>query len=317
MINRKPILVAAAAIIDKKNRVLNTQRLRGTHLAGKWEFPGGKQKAGETTLQALARELNEELGIAPENPKHLITLTHHYPEKTVKLSVWVVTSYSGQPEGREGQPIRWQKISELDSADFPAADYGIIRALQLPDICAITPDIEHVEKALFLNSLEKTLTTGVRLLILRCHSLSKEDYLALSQTVTSLCSRYSAACMLNMPVDWLSDCPGANIHLRSSQLLSCNKKLDSLLGLVSASCHSREEIEQAMNVGVDFVLLSPVKQTQSHPDAKVLDWKGFADIASYSSVPVYALGGMTIKDLAIAQTYGAQGISGISGFWDQ
>ncbi len=312
-IDRKPITVAAAAIIDKNNRVLISRRPEGTHLAGKWEFPGGKCKSGETIEAALSRELEEELGITAIQPKHLITLTHHYVDKTVALSVWTIRSYSGTPQGREGQAIRWQHITDLVPDEFPAADYGVIRALQLPGTCVITPDIGPDKPAQFLQSMARLLDQGTRLFILRCHSLKKKSYLELASEVNGLCSDYHAVCMLNMPISWLPDCPGANIHLRSSQLMLCDYKLEA--GLISASCHNQQEVTQAKRINVDFILLSPVKSTGSHPNAKPLGWDSFADLADGSSAPVYALGGLTENDLSCAQAKGAQGVAGISGFW--
>ena len=314
-IHRKPITVAAAAIIDENNRVLISQRQAGTHLAGKWEFPGGKCKLNETIETALHRELKEELGITPIQARHLITLTHHYDNKSVTLSVWTIRSYSGVPRGREGQAIRWQHITELKPEEFPEADYGVIRALQLPDTCVVTPDISFSNPTQFLRSINLLLDKGTRLFILRCHSLKKKSYLKLAAKVNGLCSDYNANCMLNVPIDWLPDCPGANIHLRSSQLMLCPHRTNLTAGMVSASCHNRQEVAQAMHINADFVLLSPVKKTKSHSNAKTLGWDEFADVTAHSSIPVYALGGLTRDDMYCAQANGAQGVAGIGGFW--
>jgi 8-oxo-dGTP diphosphatase len=314
--NNEPILVAAAAIVDDRNRVLVTQRAAGTHQGGKWEFPGGKCEAGESIQAALDRELMEELGIIPDRPEHLITLTHAYPGKTVTLSVWKVRSYTGALQGREGQPLLWQPVSELNPELFPAADYGIIRALQLPEFCAITPDIQQDTEARFLNKIEKVLDKGIRLLILRNHILDHAAYTQLARQVCNLCESVKARCMLNMPVEWLTGTDSVNLHLSSFRLLKCDQRPNIKQGFLSASCHNTTEIRQAEKIGVDFILLSPVNITTSHPDAGVLGWDKFENMVQNCSVPVYALGGLGRNDLNRALSCGAQGIAGITGFWD-
>ena len=103
----KIIEVAAAVIRDAGNRILVTRRLPGRHLAGMWEFPGGKIESDESPEQALARELDEELGIRMGPVRPLATVCHSYPEKRVRLRLFEVHSHQGSPTGREGQPLRW------------------------------------------------------------------------------------------------------------------------------------------------------------------------------------------------------------------
>jgi len=125
--------VVAAAVIDACGRVLIAQRPPGKHLAGLWEFPGGKVEPGETRVDALRRELQEEIGIAIEQPRPLLRLRHSYSYGDVLLDVWVVRRYRGEPRGLDGQSLRWCSRSSLPTAGLLPADRPIIGALRLPE----------------------------------------------------------------------------------------------------------------------------------------------------------------------------------------
>jgi 8-oxo-dGTP diphosphatase len=127
------IHVVAGAVTDGAGRMLIAQRPKGTHLAGGWEFPGGKLEPGEDRRAGLARELREELGIAIGNPRPLIRLRHAYPEREVLLDVWVVPHYSGAPQSLEAQALRWCTQEELETVQLLPADGPIVRALRLPE----------------------------------------------------------------------------------------------------------------------------------------------------------------------------------------
>jgi mutator protein MutT len=130
---RPVIHVVAGAVMDAAERVLIAQRPAGQHLAGGWEFPGGKLEPGEERLAGLARELQEELGIAIAMPRPLIRVRHAYPSREVLLDVWVVRHYSGEPRGLDGQALRWCTRDELAEVELLPADGPIVRALRLPE----------------------------------------------------------------------------------------------------------------------------------------------------------------------------------------
>jgi 8-oxo-dGTP diphosphatase len=121
--------VAVAVIVDK-GQVLLTRRAADSHQGGLWEFPGGKVEPGEGVVQALGRELQEELGIAPITTAPLIQVKHDYGDKAVLLDVHMVWSFSGEPAGLEGQPMAWVLADQLAEYEFPAANVPIIAAAQ-------------------------------------------------------------------------------------------------------------------------------------------------------------------------------------------
>src|SRR5690606_30648453 len=104
------IHVMAGALFDATGRVLIAQRPPGKHLAGGWEFPGGKLEPQESALDGLRRELFEELGVHVEQAQPLITLEHHYDDRSVLLDLWHVVSFTGEPRGLEGQALRWVAV---------------------------------------------------------------------------------------------------------------------------------------------------------------------------------------------------------------
>ena len=121
--------VVAGVISDADGRVLLAQRPAGRHLAGGWEFPGGKLEPGEAPFDGLRRELREEIGIEVESATPLVRVRHAYPEREIELDVWTVTGFRGDPVGREGQPLRWCPGGELGAAGLLPADLPVIDAL--------------------------------------------------------------------------------------------------------------------------------------------------------------------------------------------
>jgi 8-oxo-dGTP diphosphatase len=119
----------AGALFDARGRVLIAQRPAGKHMAGGWEFPGGKREPGEELLAALQRELREELGIEVHEAAPVIAYEYQYPERRVLLDLWVVTRYSGEPRAIDAPALQWVAIDELESAGLLEADRPMIGAL--------------------------------------------------------------------------------------------------------------------------------------------------------------------------------------------
>lgn len=122
-------IVVLAAVVEMDDAFLLTRRLKGTHLAGTWEFPGGKCDAGETHEACLRRELIEELGVDAEIGEEIYTVTHEYPERTVELH-FRRCALKGEPKAVLGQEMRWARRDELASLEFPEADRALIEQLR-------------------------------------------------------------------------------------------------------------------------------------------------------------------------------------------
>ena len=116
-------------MFDATGRVLIAQRPDGKALAGRWEFPGGKLAHGEEPKAGLERELREELGVAVHDAERLIRYSHAYAERIVRLDLWLVTSWSGDPRGLDGQALKWVRPEELAFEDILEADQPMIDAL--------------------------------------------------------------------------------------------------------------------------------------------------------------------------------------------
>jgi 8-oxo-dGTP diphosphatase len=122
------LVVVTAAVVQRGGRYLVTRRLRGTHLEGMWEFPGGKCEAGETHVACLEREIREELGCAAQVGERLLAVAHDYSERSVELHFFRC-EMTGDPAPLLGQEIRWVSGDELRALDFPPADAELIRLL--------------------------------------------------------------------------------------------------------------------------------------------------------------------------------------------
>ena len=125
----KQVKVAAAVILDEQQRIFLAKRPQNVHQGGKWEFPGGKLEQDETALQALKRELFEELGIEINDAEEFLQISHQYPDKSVVLNVFIVCDYLGEPWGKEGQLTMWAKGAEIQNLDFPAANAEIVEEI--------------------------------------------------------------------------------------------------------------------------------------------------------------------------------------------
>lgn len=126
----KQVEVAVAILLSDEQKILTSWRQPHQHQGGLWEFPGGKREPDETMLDALKREIHEELGVRVEQAEPFVRIDHDYGDKQVSLDVWLVSQFSGRPSGREGQPLRWQAVNELRADEFPAANVAIIEALK-------------------------------------------------------------------------------------------------------------------------------------------------------------------------------------------
>lgn len=305
----KRILVAAA-VIRRAGKILIAQRPADKHQGGLWEFPGGKVESGEPLVEALRRELQEELGIVLRASRPLIRIRHDYPDKSVCLDVHEVTAFDGEAHGREGQPVRWVSPDELTAYQFPAANLPILAAARLPTMYQITPD--SLDENALLAWLERRQEGA--LVLLRLPAWPRARYLALAAEFQRRCLHAGVKLMLHGDDASLLDVvPAHGLHLPARALAGLAERPVAPALWLAASVHDVGELEKAERLGVDFVTLSPVNTTLSHPDVPPLGWESFRVLAEQARLPVYALGGMQPVDISTAWRYGGQGIAAIRG----
>ncbi|MBK5941037.1 thiamine monophosphate synthase [Halochromatium roseum] len=313
----KLIHVAAAVISDAQGRVLIAKRPIDAHQGGLWEFPGGKLEPGEPVEQGLARELDEELGIQVITSRPLIRLRHDYGDRLVLLDMHRVLSYQGQPHGREGQALDWLLPADMQPEHFPAADRPVINALHLPSRYLITGHEPRQPDAFVVQLSQVLARTGARIVQLRAPHLEARAYAALAQACAPVCRQAGAQLVLNCDPALARELPGDGLHLTEARLAALTERPQINKSLLGASCHSAEALAKSAALDLEYALLSPVKHTQSHPDATPLGWSTFAELVDRACLPVYALGGVDEGDLETAISHGAQGVAGISGFWSR
>lgn len=315
MMVKRRVHVAAAAIVSRDRReVLIARRPSNVDQGGLWEFPGGKLAPYETGFEALRRELHEELGVEIQRAQPLIRVHHEYPDKHILLDVWQVHEFSGEPFGREGQAVRWVPMEELVNYPFPAANLPILRAVMLPTEYLISG--EESEDDAFLAKLKRALREdGVGLVQLRAKGLERDAYLVRAEKALALCREHEARLLLNGDPDLLNAVDADGIHLTSARLMELERRPIAEGKWLSASTHDRGQLEQAARIGCDFVTLSPLRTTPTHPDAAPLGWHDFQQLVETAGMPVFALGGMTRHDANHARAVGAQGIASIRDFW--
>ncbi len=189
-----------------------------------------------------------------------------------------------------------------------------MQAARLPDRYLITPD--GLEIPQLVQGVRAAVASGIRLIQLRAPNMYSPEYRDLAVDVQGLCAG-KAQLMLKGPLEWLGDFPAAGWHLTSEQLrkYAPNGRPFPRERLLAASCHSAEELELAARMGVDFVTLSPVQPTESHPGEPALGWEAAAELIDGFNQPVFLLGGVGPQDLERAWQTGAQGVAGIRAFW--
>ncbi|MGB5305367.1 MAG: Nudix family hydrolase [Gammaproteobacteria bacterium] len=311
---RPPEIQVAVGILRRADgRVLLAQRPAGKAMAGYWEFPGGKIEPGESPRDALARELHEELSIDIGNSQPWLTRDFRYPHATAHLQLFRVTEWLGEPHGCEDQQLSWQDPRCIDVKPLLPANHDIMNALRLPPVYAIT-QAGKLGVEVFMERLQAALQNGVRLVQVREKDMDAATLRRFAANVIALCHTHGARVLLNSDIELAIDTGADGVHLQTAQFMTRNSP--PVTGMLwAASCHNREELLQAVRLGAEFAVLSPVLPTQSHPGAPVLGWEGFAAACRHLPMPVYALGGMHTGLLDTALAHNAQGIAMLSGIW--
>ena len=319
-LNQAQWVEVAVGLLRRDDKVCLSLRQSHQHLANLWEFPGGKVEQGETAQEALSREFSEELGVETTNWQPLITVPWHYEKVSVRLQVFQTEQFSGEPQGLEGQQVEWCSTSDLSKKSFPKANRGILTALALPNIYMSIGDYENEQAC--LAQFNRALEQGVQFAQLKSRGLSDEAFIQLANLLADRAVSFSAEgvkgakLMLNASPEMLLFVPNAaGIQLSSSQAENYQERPVADDKLLAVSTHSREQIEHALAIGADVILISPINKTTVHPDLAPLGWQGLKALVADIPVPVYALGGMQLNDLSQALNVGAHGVMLTKGVW--
>ncbi len=312
-IDGKPLIRVACGVVQRPSgEVLFTQRPVGKIAAGWWEFPGGKIESGEQGVDALGRELEEELGVAVRTATPLIRFRHDYSNRSVLLDTWRVTAFDGEPQSREAQDFLWLPPEQL--AGWPQAlptVTPIVRALTLPPEYVFTRPDANVPAVL---AGLPNLPTGA-LLRLRWPVLSAEAYRDAAKQILPAARAAGLRVILDRAPTLVDELGADGWHATSSALAELSERPLKAASLMLASVHRREELQRAAALGCDAAVLGTVQASPSHPEGAALGWSRFEEISAYAGLPVYAIGGVGSADGHRAITAWGQGVAGISAYW--
>ena len=315
---RKRVEVAAGVLLRADGAFLLGQRAKAGIYGDYWEFPGGKVESGETPVQALVRELHEELAITVE-PAQItpwLVREHVYEHAHVRLHFHFVHAWQGEMLTQVHAALAWQQPGGSQVGPMLPANAPVLKALDLPHAMAITA-VQHLGRDVQLAQLRVALANGLRLLQVRETAWMPEQLRMFVQELRALPHGKQALLMVNSlasarAVEGLVE----GCHLPARELLSLEERPPGF-AWVGASCHTRAELERAAMLGLDYALLGHVAESRSHPEQRPLGWEAFAALVRDLPLPVFALGGVMATDFGRALQYGAHGIAAIDGAWTQ
>ncbi len=301
--------VAVGVIYNStEDMVLISKRSNNQHLAGYWEFPGGKVECNEDVSSALKRELFEELGLTVIKAEAFTSICHNYTDKKVLLDVWKVYEWCGTPESKESQEFCWVRVSELNNYKFPDANKHIIQSIMLSPMYVISKESYKNYSQLFA---KKNVQIEISLLFFQqeIQVLLQELFQEIIKKLCDQARQYDAKLILNGLATDIDKYPIDGIHLSTNELMSHSSRPICDNYILGPSCHNEEELIKAAEINVNYAFCSPVLPTASHPEANAIGWERFRRLIREVKIPIYALGGMLPTDLEIAKKYGAYGIA--------
>ena len=310
--------VMAGLMIDGDGRVLLAERPPGKHLAGFWEFPGGKLETGELPLEALARELREELGIELQSAQPLIRVPWTYDDRCLVLDAWRVDGWLGTPQSLEGQALQWCHPMAIDPESMTPADRPILQALRLPAIYAVMPaDVTLDQREVWMERISAAFGRGLRLLQLHLPLWPAASVREIAQDLLPAAQAHHGQLVLD------GDIEGARMLGTGVQLdiQNCTRLTERPLPwtqLIGVSCQDASQLAMATRMRADFATL-PLDSnlvTGSGVDPRKA-WSSFRSAAQGASLPVYAVGELCPMDMNQTRRNGAQGIVMAIAWWSR
>lgn len=311
------VQVAVAVVFNSYGQVLWAKRPTGKPYANYWEFPGGKVEPNETVWQALVRELKEELDIVALEGGPWFIIDHDYEHANVRLHLYRVWRFSGTPRPLEQQTFEWGALDGQTLNPILPATEPLLPRLCLPQVMRIT-NFQNlpIKRALqlFENDKEKA---GVHQLMIyfREKTLHNNSLVSAFQACSDWCAVTNVPMVLNsksaeqLVQSGFKLPPNVALHLTQEHLFSLPAQLIEYKKL-GASVHKVKHIEYAYEQGLFYALLGAVKATESHPGKVGIGWCGFNEsVNELAKLPVYAVGGLGLSDMATAMKHGAHGIA--------
>jgi 8-oxo-dGTP diphosphatase len=313
----QPIDVAVGILIRDDGAFLLAQRPHGKPMAGYWEFPGGKLEAGETVFDALVREFDEELDLHIVQAHPWVQRVVVYPHATVRLHFWRSfgegRGWRGTAQSNEGQAFRWEYIDRLTTDPWLAGAQPVKRWMQLPAAYAIS-NAGEVGIDSFTARLDAKLARGsIAQLQLREPTMDARAFASLFDAVHARCAAHHVRLLVNSAHDEGFWTKADGVHLTARELMRRDARPQ--VDWCFASCHDAQELAHAGRLSLDAAVLGSVRETTSHAGIGGIGWPAFAAIASATTIPVYAIGGLQTSDMPDAFAAGAHGIAMIRAAW--
>ena len=304
--------VAAAVLLRDDGSYLLGQRAADTFYPGYWEFPGGKVEPGEAPRDALIRELHEELGIKVVQCFPWIVREHRYEHAHVKLHFFRVTEWQGELHDHVHAALSWQTVGANSVTPMLPANGPVLKALSLPDFYAVTHAVE-IGTDTQLSALELALKSGLRLVQIRERDMPEPQRTAFASEAVRLIQGFGAHALINGDADMALELGADGVHLTARQLMTTRQRPE--FKLVGASCHTREELDHAVVLGLDFAVAGAVNATPTHGTQEGIGWENFGKIVAESPIPVFAIGGLQRGNMLMSWQHGAHGIAAIRSAW--
>jgi len=295
---------------NKDQQILIAKRQSHQFMGGFWELPGGKIEHGESPEVAISRELNEELGIIVDKLSLHQTMVYQYTDRIVELSIYNIDNYLNTPKGVEGQEIAWVSVENLNSYKLLPTMKSFINSITLPKQYWITPSSNHQSDE-WIRKFDEKIKQGISLIQLR--SKTKLD-ITFIEELHNKCKHNNINLLLNTVDKSFHEAYCDGWHITTGEMFDLKSRPCANNKLLGASTHDLTEALKAQDLGADFIVISPVQATQTHPDTVPIGWDAAKEVVDKLNIPVYFLGGMTLNDLDKTLKLGAQGIAGVSAF---
>jgi 8-oxo-dGTP diphosphatase len=310
------IKVVVGILRNHKQQILISKRQNHQFMPDFWELPGGKIKQRELPKKAIIRELKEELGIVATHLSIHKNITHQYSDRLIKLSIFNIHQYQQTPQGIEGQKIIWSDVNNLSSFKLLPTMKIFINSITLPNKYWITPSLNH-QSCEWMAKFDEKINQGISLIQLRSKTTLNSHFIT---ELYNKCQQHNIKLLLNTIDKSFNENYCDGWHITTAEMLALvknpilKKSSTAKPKILGVSTHCLKEALMAQNLGADFIVISPIQATQTHPNATPLGWKIAQEVVKKINIPVYFLGGMGLRDLIKALKLNAQGIAGVSAF---